>query len=76
MTLIPNWKQILTRAWSVWISVMAALFAGAEAALSVLTADHLGIPQGTFAALAAFASAGAMLARLLQQPALHQEPDQ
>jgi hypothetical protein len=65
--LIPNWKTILTRAWSMWAMALAVIFSAAEAALQLLTADQLGIPPGTFAALAAFTTAGAMLFRLLSQ---------
>lgn len=25
ITLVPNWKQVLTRAWAVWLAVISAL---------------------------------------------------
>jgi hypothetical protein len=80
--LIPNWKTVLTRAWSVWAAAAATFFGALEAALALLTADHLGIPQGTFASLSALTSAAAVFFRLLSQqgitphPANNQEQDQ
>lgn len=29
--LVPNWKQVLKRAWTVWLAFLSALFAAAEA---------------------------------------------
>lgn len=67
MKLIPNWKAVLTRAWSMWAMALAVLFSAAEAALQILSPEFLGIPPGIFAGLAAFITSGAMLFRLLSQ---------
>jgi hypothetical protein len=67
MKLIPNWRDILTRAWSMWAMALAVMFSAAEAALQLLSPEFLGIPPGIFAALAAFTTTGAMLFRLLAQ---------
>lgn len=67
MKFLPNWKAILTRAWSMWAMALAVLFSAAEAALQLLSPDALGVPPGVFSALAAFTTAGAMLFRLLSQ---------
>lgn len=63
----PDWRSILTRAWSIRFIVLAALFSGAEVALSVLDAASLGVKPGVFAALASIAAAGAFIARLMTQ---------
>lgn len=68
--LVPKWQQILLRAWSIRFIVLAAALSGAEVAFTILTPDLLGIPPGTFAALAAFASSGALLSRILAQPGI------
>ena len=71
MTLLPNWKQILVDAWSVRWVIAAALLSGAEVALPIIS-GHLEVakvvPTGAFAALSAFVSAGALVARVLAQP--------
>ena len=72
MTLIDNWQAILTRAWSVRWIIAAALLSALEVALPPLreALEPLGLlPPGTFAVLAALASCGAVVARVLAQPA-------
>lgn len=67
MILIPKWKAVLTRAWSVRLMALAALLSGGEAALQLLSPDLLGMPDGAFAVLAGFVSMGALVARILAQ---------
>jgi hypothetical protein len=67
MILVPKWKAILTKAWSVRLMAVAALLSGAEAALAFLTPELLGVPPGVFAALAGGASMGALIARVMAQ---------
>ena len=66
MALVWNWRAVLTRAWSVRLIVLAAILSGAEVALPMLD-GILPIPPGTFAAVAGFVSAGALLARITAQ---------
>ena len=61
---IPNWRQILTKAWSVRLMAMAAVLSGLEVAMPYLDGS---LPQGTFAALSGVISGAALLARLLAQ---------
>ena len=67
ITPIPNWHAVLTRAWSVRLMILAALFSGIETALSLLSADMLGLPPGIFAALASMATSAALIARFVAQ---------
>ena len=67
--LVKNWKVVLFRAWSIRAAVAAAFFGALEAALSVLNAEVLGIPPGTFAAISAMTSAAVIFLRVLQQQA-------
>jgi hypothetical protein len=64
--LIPNWRAVLTRAWSVRLMVLAFVLTVAEVALPLLD-GYLPIPQYTFAALSGLATAGAFIARLVAQ---------
>jgi hypothetical protein len=71
MKLIDDWKPTLARAWSVRWIIAAGLLSGAEVALPLVreAVEPLGIlPPGVFAILAALASAGAVVARVLAQP--------
>lgn len=65
ITLHVDWKQILTKAWSVRLIVLAAILSGLEAVLPMFEADF---PKGIFAAASGFVSAGALLARVVAQP--------
>ena len=65
ITLHINWKEILTKAWSVRLIVLAGLLSGAEAVLPMFESSF---PKGIFAALSGFVSAGALLARVVAQP--------
>ena len=67
MTLLPDWQDILRRAWSVRLIALAFALTVAEVALSLLSPGALGLPPGTFALLSGLASAGAFVARLLAQ---------
>lgn len=64
MKLITNWKQILKKAWSVRLLIVAALLSGIEVALPFF-ADQ--VPRGPFAALSFLAVASAFVARLVAQ---------
>ncbi len=65
MTLKPDWRTIVKKAWSVRLMVLGAVLSGAEVALPLLSPDAL--PPGYLAALSALASAAAFFARLVAQ---------
>ena len=65
MTLKPNWPDILRRAWSIRLGVLAGFFSGAELILP-LYADSL--PRNVFALLSMLSVMGAVVARLVAQP--------
>jgi hypothetical protein len=64
MKLIPDWRQVLKRAWSIRFMLLAALLSGAEVALPFL-GDF--IAPGLLAALSAVTVSAAFVARLLAQ---------
>ncbi|MDF1606944.1 hypothetical protein PZ897_02005 [Hoeflea sp. YIM 152468] len=66
MTLLPDWRRVLRRAWSVRLMILAAVLSGAEVALPFLD-GLLEIAPGVFAALSALTTAAAFAARLIAQ---------
>jgi hypothetical protein len=64
MALLPDWRAILRRAWSIRLMLLAAVLSGVEVVLPLFA--HL-FPHGTFAALSFLAVAAALVARLVAQ---------
>ena len=64
MELIENWKEVLQKAWSVRLIIVAAILSGIEAVLPMFEASF---PQGVFAAASGVVTACALLARVLAQ---------
>jgi hypothetical protein len=62
--LIKNWREVLTRAWSARLMILAALFSGAEVALPYCTTL---VPPGAMAALSLIVVSGAFIMRLIAQ---------
>jgi hypothetical protein len=68
IVLLEDWRKIARRAWSIRLSIVAAVFTAAEVVMP-LFGDAL--PRGVFVLLAFIASIGATVARLLAQPEVH-----
>jgi hypothetical protein len=64
MTLYENWREILRKAWSIRLMVLAGLLSGIEVVLPFFSED---IPRGPFAALSLVAVTAAFIARLMAQ---------
>ena len=64
LTLSPNWRTILRKAWSVRFMGAAELLSGCEA-VAPLAQGY--IPQGTFAVLSFALTAAALVARIVAQ---------
>lgn len=74
--LVPNWKRVARRAWSVWLILLAGLFSGLEAALPHLPAVFQ-FQRGDYALASLVVSGLAWIARLLAQNELHEaKPEQ
>ncbi|ANB34735.1 hypothetical protein M2324_000418 [Rhodovulum sulfidophilum] len=63
MHLVPQWRALIRRAWSIRLILIAGLLSG----LSLASPDLLGIPRGLFAGLSALVTAAAFAARLIAQ---------
>ena len=64
MKLYDNWKEILRRSWSLRFIILAGILSGCEVALPLI-GDNF--PQGILAALSAFFTCAAFVARLVAQ---------
>ncbi|MGI3164968.1 lysozyme [Pseudooceanicola sp. 200-1SW] len=67
LRLVYNWANILRRAWSVWLTLVAALLIVVSVALMLLDAQILGLSAPVFAVLAALAQLFAIPARIIFQ---------
>ncbi|PTW45703.1 hypothetical protein [Rhodovulum kholense] len=70
MKLVPNWRVLIRRAWSIRLILIAGLLSGIEAGLSLASPDLLGLPRGLFAGISALVTATAFAARLIAQTGL------
>lgn len=66
MRLISDWKDVLRKAWSIRLMLLAGALSGAEIALP-LAEGFVDMPRGVFAGLSGLATAAAFVARLLAQ---------
>lgn len=66
--LLDDWRRVLRRAWSIRLSIVAAIFTTAEVVVPFF-GDVL--PHDVFVLLAFCASIGAAIARLVAQPEIH-----
>jgi hypothetical protein len=62
--MVPDWKRVLRKAWSIRLMVLAGVLTGCETILP-LYADSL--PRGLFAVLSMAVIVLAMIARLVVQ---------
>ena len=68
MNLLPDWKRVIRRAWSVRLTALAIAFIALEVALPVF-ADTM--PRAVFAVLSIAAAIGALWARVTPQKGFH-----
>ncbi len=64
MNLLPDWKRVIRRAWSIRFIILAGALTGLEVALP-LFGDAM--PRGVFAGLSVIASIAALGARVTAQ---------
>ena len=68
MTLLPDWKAILKKAWSVKFIAVAAVLSGLES-VAAIAGDSIAkqFPTGLYAAVVGVLTALALVARILAQ---------
>ena len=64
MKLYDNWKEILSKAWSIRFMILAGVFSGIEVVLPLF---HDSIPKNIFAALSLVFVTLAFVSRLVAQ---------
>lgn len=62
--LIPDWKKVLKKAWSVRLMAFASVLSGCEAILPYASEF---LPRGSFAGLSFLIVTGALLSRFMAQ---------
>lgn len=67
MKLIPDWHEVLRKAWSARLMIVAAIMSGAEMVVPLFP-DAM--PRGVFVALSFCAVSGAFVARFVAQKGL------
>lgn len=67
MKLIPNWRDVFRKAWSIRLAALAALLSGIEIALPFFSDTF---PRLVFAGLSFLATVGAFIARFVAQKEL------
>ena len=70
MILVPNWKIIVRKAWSVRLIILAGLLSGVVAAMPFID-DQM--PRGVFAVASLLVTGAAFVARILAQKGIRHE---
>jgi hypothetical protein len=70
MSLLPDWKRVIRKAWSVRLMLVAGLLTGCEAVLPLF---QDAIPRGVFAVLTMLAIMGGMVMRVVAQKELRDD---
>lgn len=72
--LIPDWKRVLKKAWSIRLILIATILSAIEAALPFIT--FVSIPPGYLALLVAFITGSAFAARIIAQSNMGNDNEQ
>lgn len=65
--LIPEWKRVLQRAWSIRLILLAGLLTGCEALINAVGADQIPVPAWARSIIVLAVIGGAFVTRLLAQ---------
>jgi hypothetical protein len=72
MTQLPQWKEMVKKAWSMRWWAGAVALSGLESIFQYFDGLSLGVPPGLFAMLGTIAGIAGMYARTLVQPNMPQ----
>ena len=72
--LLPNWREVLTRAWSMRLLALSIVLGAVDLALPYLE-GLLPIPRGTFVMVVLVTNVAAAVARLISQGHGRPDPD-
>lgn len=65
--LIPEWKRVLRKAWSIRLILLAGLLTGCEALINAVGADQIPVPAWARSIIVLAVIGGAFVTRLLAQ---------
>ena len=65
--LLPDWRTVLRRAWSLRLILLAGLLTGCEAVLSAMGTEWLPVPRWASALIVMVVIGAAFVTRLLAQ---------
>jgi uncharacterized membrane protein len=74
MNLIPDWKRVLRKAWSLRLMLLAGLLTGCEAVINVVGADWLPVPKWARMVVILAVIGGAFVLRLVAQKGMRDDP--
>jgi len=69
MKLIANWRDVLTKAWSVRLMILAGLLTGVEVILPLFIES---MPRNVFAGLSLVVVSAALVSRIMAQQGLEE----
>jgi hypothetical protein len=69
MKLLSNWREIITRAWSIRLIILAGILSAIEAVLPFIPQLYM-VPRGMFALLTLAITFAALVARLVAQQSI------
>jgi uncharacterized membrane protein len=75
MNLIPDWKRVLRKAWSLRLMLLAGLLTGCEAVINVAGADWLPVPKWARMVVILAVIGGAFVLRLVAQKGMRDAED-
>lgn len=71
LRLIDNWKDVLTKAWSVRLILLAGLFSGLQAAMGVVPIEYIMLlPGWVWPLLTLVVTGGALASRFIAQESI------
>lgn len=72
--LLPNWRRVLFRAWSMWLILFIGLLQGLDVALPIVGMS-LPLPDGWLPWVTIIVAVAAAISRLIPQPKLQEDGD-
>jgi hypothetical protein len=71
LKLVENWRDVLTKAWSLRLLAIAGLLTGIEAALSLVPSEYtFALPAWVWPVVTLLITAAAFVARLVAQDSI------
>lgn len=73
MKLIPEWRRVMRKAWSVRLMALAGVLTGCEAVIQTIGPDAIPVPAWARPLVVLGVIGGAFVARIMAQPDHHDD---